>query len=201
MVKPWAGINVRFAAHIAASHLPIMPAVFGIDVTVSATIVHFAGITGVHHDASLAVANRVNFVLCERLAFLVFRMDKEDERGYEEGNEIVGIRFHVHSLLLTTQLICPARLVSYESRKANVRAGSGCSVWLGEVLVCVKRFPSDPSTQVSGNLATVSVSTSPCRRTRTGRQCCRPSIPSGMNSRTVLDRAVGRPTTSCRRPC
>jgi hypothetical protein len=76
-----------------------MPAVFRIDVTVSTAIVHFACSTGFHHDAGTAVANRVNFVLCERRAFFVFGVDKENhERWHEDGHEIVGVRFHAHSL-------------------------------------------------------------------------------------------------------
>lgn len=87
--------------------------------------------------------------------------------------------------------------ISKSERAGRVR----CSVWLGEVLVCVSvcpRIHRPRSVETWRRLASRCRS---CRRTRTGRQCCRPSIPSGMNSRTVLDRAVGRPTTSCRRPC
>jgi hypothetical protein len=88
-------IEVRFSAHFAASDLPIMPAVFRIDVVVSAAVIHFAGIDGLHHDAGTVVANCVNFVLCERRAFLVLRVDKkDDERGHKDGHEIIDVVFH-----------------------------------------------------------------------------------------------------------
>ena len=105
MIEAWTGIHVWFAAHVAVSPLPIMPAVFRIDITVSATIIHFAGISSFHHNAIPAVANRVNLVLCERRPLFVFHVDeKDDERRHEYGHDIVGIRFHVQSLRITPEV-------------------------------------------------------------------------------------------------
>ncbi len=90
------------ANDVAARNLPIMPAVLGIDITVSAAFVHFMSIASIHHYARPAIANRVDFILGERLAFFVFCMNKQShERGYEDGHEIIGVRFHSASFRIT----------------------------------------------------------------------------------------------------
>lgn len=84
VVDSGAGVYIRVPAKCAPKVLPIVPAVFGIDVIVAAALGHFVRVIGAHHNAGRIITNSDDLFEGQRLAFFVLYAE---EQGRQSGNK------------------------------------------------------------------------------------------------------------------